>query len=255
MAYDIRIKTYYDGRIAYMIAEKPIRAIKSEKAIKDKQDRENSLEDDLERSLRRTKQAAYDIVHNNKWDYFITITFNGQVVDRYNYEAVAKKLSQTLNNIKKRKCPDMQYIVVPELHQDGAIHFHGLVNNCAELEIYDSGKKDTEKRKIYKTAEFEKLGFTDLSKIRDSSKAGTYILKYMTKTMGYILDGKKYWASRGLNQLQESKILVGDLEQKKELIQDLFASGAVVSHCAKEIKTDEYTNSYTYIVTQPSVQG
>lgn len=255
MAYDLRIKQYYDGRIAYMLAENPIKSVKSERLLKDKANDKDSLQANLERSMRRTKQAAYDIVHNNKWDYFITITFNGQVVDRYNYEEVGKKLSKTLNNIKTRKCPNMQYILVPELHEDGAIHYHGLLNNCYELEIYDSGKKDSEKRKIYKTAEFEKLGFTDLSKIRDSSKAGTYILKYMTKTMGYILEGKKYWASRGLNQLQESKILIGDLEQKKELIQQLFDSGAVVSHCAKEIKTDEYTNTYTYIVTQPSVQG
>jgi len=248
------MKTYHDGRVAYMISENPIVGVSTEKVLGDGEKSSISMIDDMMRSLRRAKQGAYDIVHNNKWDYFVTITFNSQVVDRHNYEAVAKKLSQTLNNIKKRKAPNLQYIVVPECHKDGAIHFHGLINGVEGLEIYDSGKKDQDRRKIYKSDEFEKLGFTDLSEIRDSSKAGTYILKYMTKSMGFQLEGKKYWASRGLNKLVIHKIMIGSSEQKKELIEDLLASGTVVSHHKREIDTDEFSNSYTYIVTQPACE-
>ena len=251
MAYDLRVKTYYDGRVAYMISENPIVGVKTEKELGDGEKSKLSYEDDMMRSLRRSKQAAYDIVHNNKWDYFVTITFNGQVVDRYNYESVAKKLSKTLNNIKSRKAVNLQYVLVPELHDDGAIHFHGLINGVDGLEIYDSGKKDKDRRKIYKSDEFEKLGFTDLSEIRDSSKAGTYILKYMTKTMGCFLQGKKFWSSRGLNKLQVHKLMIGSSEQKKEFIEDLLASGAVVSHHKRKIETEEFSNNYEYIVTQP----
>lgn len=255
LAYDLKIKYYYDGRISYMIAQNPIKGVQGAKVINDREKSKISLEDDIARSLRRSKQAAYDIVHNNQWEYFLTITFNGRVVDRYNYEEVAKKLSKTLNNIKTRKCPTMEYILVPELHDDGAIHFHGLLNGCTDdLKIYDSGKKDSQKRKIYKTDEFEKLGFTDLSQIRDSSKAGTYILKYMTKTMGVLLEGKKYWSSRGLNKLKTEKILIADPEQKKILIESLTEGDRVVVNIHhSEIRTDEYTNSYTYIVTQPAI--
>jgi hypothetical protein len=225
----------------------------SDEILGDGEKGKTDLLDNMMRSLRRAKQGAYDIVHNNTWDYFVTITFNGQVVDRYNYESVAKKLSQTLKNIKKRQAKQLQYIFVPECHKDGAIHFHGLINGVEGLEIYDSGKKDSTRRKIYKSDEFEKLGFTDLSEIRDSSKAGTYILKYMTKSMGFQLEGKKYWASRGLNELEVHHIMIGNIEQKKELIEDLFASGTVVSHLRRDIETDEFANSYTYIVTQPSL--
>ena len=49
--------------------------------------------DCIKRSCRRTKNKIYDIARCNKWDYFFTLTFNPDKVNSFNYEEVAKKLS------------------------------------------------------------------------------------------------------------------------------------------------------------------
>ena len=142
----------------------------------------------LKRSMRRTKQSIFDISRSNSWDWFLTFTFSKEKVDRYDYQAVSKKMSNWFIQIK-RKCPEMKYLVVPEYHKDGAWHFHGLFANIDELEIVDSGKRWSGK-KVYNINNF-KLGFTTATKVQDSSKASSYITKYTTKDLCRHTKGRK----------------------------------------------------------------
>lgn len=152
-------------------------------------------EDNAMRSCRRSKNKIYDIAKSNCWEWFFTLTFNSEKVDRYDYSAVSKKLSLWLNNMRKI-CPDMKYLVVPEQHEDGAWHFHGLFANVEDMEFVDSGKSDKHGRVIYNVGKY-RLGFTQATKISDVVKASNYIAKYITVQLCDITKGKKrYWYSR-----------------------------------------------------------
>lgn len=152
-------------------------------------------EENLQKSFSRTKNKIYDIVRSNTWDWFVTFTFNKEKVDRYDYSEVTKKLSQWLNNMR-RICPGMKYVVVPEQHEDGAWHFHGLFWNCDGLQFVDSGKKDKEGRKIYNVWKY-RYGFTTATEIGHVGRASSYLLKYVTKELCDVSFGKKrYWASK-----------------------------------------------------------
>ena len=152
-------------------------------------------------AFKRSKNMIYKLACNNKpWDFFVTFTFNGDKVDRYNFSEVSKKLSNWIDNIKRKyNCKDMGYIIVPEKHKDGAWHFHGLFKNCDNLNFIDSGLKDKQGRTIYNISNY-KFGFTTATKLSDIDKAVSYILKYISKDLfSDNLKGKKrYWRSKNL---------------------------------------------------------
>ena len=152
-------------------------------------------------AFKRSKNMIYKLACNNKpWDYFVTFTFNSDKVDRYNFSDVSKKLSNWIDNIKRKyNCKDMGYIIVPEKHKDGAWHFHGLFKNCDNLNFIDSGIKDNQGRTIYNISNY-KFGFTTATKLSDIDKAVSYILKYISKDLFVDnLKGKKrYWRSKNL---------------------------------------------------------
>lgn len=230
-----------------MIAEKPISSRQKKEPVEILQNEKHDSYSE-ERAHRRTKQAIYDIVFNHSWQYFVTVTFDKEKVNRYDYDEVRKKYSQMLKDIKKRKCPDLEYLFVPELHKDGALHFHGLIYGADDLKLINSGLKDRSNRVIFNCPEFN-LGFNTFTRIGDPAKASTYITKYISKELCYRLPGKKYWASRGHERVEEEKIYIGNPMQKKSLIEDLLACENLASYHVKEIDINDFNNTYTYIVT------
>lgn len=56
-------------------------------------------------SLNRTKQSVYSLAYNNKWDWFVTLTFSDEKVDRYDYSEIIKKTRKWFNNMKNRFAP------------------------------------------------------------------------------------------------------------------------------------------------------
>lgn len=144
----------------------------------------------------RAKNVIYDIARSNDWEWFLTFTFNQNCVDRYDFDACAKKISVWLQNVKSRKCKDLIYLVVPEQHKDGAWHFHGLLSNCGKLVFVPTSYKDNSGRTIYNLESY-KLGFTTATRISDSVRASAYLCKYVTKELVNNTKGKhRYWASK-----------------------------------------------------------
>ncbi|MFQ7854076.1 MAG: hypothetical protein ACLRIS_01925 [Flavonifractor plautii] len=56
-------------------------------------------------------------------------------MNRYDVREVTRHLNHWLDNQVRRK--GLAYVLVPERHKDGAIHFHGFFNDA--LEARDSG--------------------------------------------------------------------------------------------------------------------
>ncbi len=139
--HNCRIKTYPDGTQDVLCARDAIfRETGWELADKwqaedKRQDERGNASDNLARAKRRARAAVKDIALSNEFSHFVTFTLAPDKVDRYDINAVTKKLNTWLDNRVRRN--GLKYVLVPELHKDGAVHFHGFVNNC--LALVDSG--------------------------------------------------------------------------------------------------------------------
>ena len=103
----------------------------------DREDREKSQPqaEDIERSMRRAKGKLRRLALSNDFRYFVTLTLDPAKVDSHDGAAVIKKLNAWASNAVQRH--GLKYILVPERHKKGGIHFHGFFNDA--LPAVDSG--------------------------------------------------------------------------------------------------------------------
>lgn len=148
---------------------------------------------------KRARNMVYDIARSNTWDWFLTITFDGQKVDRYDFDAVVASLGAFTKALRRAGC---QWLFVPEQHRDGAWHFHGLISG--DLPVIravhpQSGRPlfDRKGNEIYNACIY-KLGFSTVTRIKNQARVATYITKYISKSDDVPAGRKRYWASRGL---------------------------------------------------------
>lgn len=159
-------------------------------------------------SIRRAKEKIFDIAMCNDFEYFITWTLNNDMIDRYDAQLVAQKLKKFLNNLVVRK--EVRYLVVPELHRDGAIHMHGLI--AGQLRMVDSGRKLPDGRTIFNMPEW-KLGFSTAIPL-DSQKGRVsgYITKYVQKDFQKIFGNFYYAGGHGLVRSPEIRVYDVDFD-------------------------------------------
>lgn len=104
---------------------------------KPKQERKSSdpKGEDLERSMRRARAKVRRIALANEFRWFVTLTLDPEKVDSKDGAAVVKVLNAWCSNAVQRY--GLRYILVPERHKKGGIHFHGFFSDS--LEAVDSG--------------------------------------------------------------------------------------------------------------------
>lgn len=164
--------------------------------------------------LKSTKKKIFDIAYNNQdlFQYFITLTFD-LPGSTYSHDTVLSKLTNWLDTQRKQN-PNMYYLLVPELHKSGRLHFHGLFGNCPNWSFSPAINKKTKKpiftkygSPVYNLDNYT-LGFTTVSIIDRPSQVCNYISKYCTKdiiSLAELKNKKKYWASRNLNKVRVYK--------------------------------------------------
>ena len=178
------------------------------------------------RSFNRTKQKIYDYARCCNWEWFLTFTFDPKKIDRYNFEICSKVIRKWLNN-QKRNAPDLKYLVVLELHEDGAIHFHGLFADTGNIKFVDSGHKTKDGDIIYNLSKWS-YGFTTATKIKDVYRASKYITKYITKELCSVSKGKqRYYVSKNIEQPKSYLYLVEDDKDLEDLQEHLCGSFGV----------------------------
>lgn len=170
------------------------------------------IQHSVKSSVNRTVNQIYAIARANRWDYFVTLTIDPSKLDSTDFNLVSEKLNIWTNNLKKRYAPDLKYIIVPELHKDKSKwHFHGLFADIGQMPLVFSGKTCIGKftydyvKKPYATKIFNlplwKYGFSTATRVSDSSKASSYITKYITKDVSYILRNQhRYLASQNTDR-------------------------------------------------------
>lgn len=147
-------------------------------------------------SLARSRSRVLQLAFNNKWDYFVTLTFDKDKIDRYDYKAICASMLKFFDNYKQRKSKDFKYLLIPEQHKDGAFHFHGYFAGIASGDV---------RRNEHGYFDFvpyrKKYGFCSISTIEDREKCACYVSKYITKDMFNTTPPPRthlYFCSRGL---------------------------------------------------------
>lgn len=173
----------------------------------------------LDASLSRAKSVILQLALCNYWEYFGTFTLSPRSgFDRFDLDFWYKSFSQWLRDQRKKGC-DLAYVLVPERHEDGSWHAHGLFRGfrtgdlvtfaeedaagyrspsgkCLPVDLVRSGYYDW-------PAYRDKFGYCSLGLIRSSVGASFYITKYLTKDSSRNVSevgSHLYYASRGLNR-------------------------------------------------------
>lgn len=156
------------------------------------------VEDNLIRSLRKTKSLISDILLSNPFDLFVTFTFSqAKTSDRFNPNVIKLQMANWLKNQRMRN-GKFAYLIVPEFHKDGkALHFHALFNEYPG-ELTDSGR-NSKGRRLYNLKSYT-LGWNSAVKIDNIEKVSSYVKKYITKDMPQFRGKRRFWASTGLKR-------------------------------------------------------
>lgn len=161
----------------------------------------------------------------------VTFTLDKDKIDRYEPKEVKRAVNNWLYNNSKRK--NLSYLVVPELHQDGAIHFHGLTNEALQTEFSETflikgikmkpikettlrkkGFKpdDEEVQKVYNVSNFP-YGFTTAVELDENCEGvARYMTKYITKDLQKIFGN--YYCCGG-NVKRELPYFITNLDYEK----------------------------------------
>ena len=151
------------------------------------------------KSFCRARNMLFDILLSTvELNCFVTLTCSGEKIDRYDYKKIVKSLSCWLDNRVRRN--GLIYVLVPEKHKDGAVHFHGLMNKEAlklvrAVNPYTKKEMvDDKERPIFNIKDFN-LGFTTvipLSGKNARTATAKYCYKYIVKSKGEKVGGRYY---------------------------------------------------------------
>ena len=103
----------------------------------------------LTNNVIRARTRVFELAICNNFEYFITLTINDEKLDRYNLKGYIKKLGQFIRDYRKKHSTDIQYLLIPEKHKDGAWHVHGLIKGIPadQLQKNEYGYLDWEEYK------------------------------------------------------------------------------------------------------------
>ena len=151
---------------------------------------------DMERSMRRARAKLRRLALANGFEYFVTLTLDPQKIDRYDGAAITKALGRWTDNMVRRH--GLRYILVPELHRDGAFHFHGFMAGDG-LRVEDSGV-EWDGRPVYNIPQWT-LGFTTAQRLYgDYHAAVGYCCKYIGKQQYQRPLGRWYYSGGALRE-------------------------------------------------------
>ncbi len=149
----------------------------------DCQKNENKLASNFSRARSMVLQYALC----NPWEYFFTGTLDAQKMDRYNLDTYAAQLMQFIRDKRKKYDAKFQVLLVPEKHQDGAWHIHGLIHGLPDSAVTPfappAPRHLIEGGFLNWPDYMNKFGFCSLAPIRDPIATAYYVTKYIGKDM------------------------------------------------------------------------
>lgn len=165
-------------------------------------------------AVKRAKQKVYDIARSNRFDLFLTLTFDPEKVNSYDYSACVDRLESFTKFLRRHGC---QYVLVPEKHDSGRYHFHGLCTR-SDIQLIQAVSPytgallyDEKGRKIYNLPQYS-LGFSTATLVSEPAKTASYLCKYLTKEIEVPKGKKCYWASRSCSRPTVERTFIEESE-------------------------------------------
>lgn len=150
--------------------------------------------EDRLRSMRRARAKLRRLALSNSFDWFVTLTLSPEKVDRYDAAAIMKTVNRWLDNMVRRH--GLRYILVPEMHKDGAYHFHGFF--AGDVQAIPSGHFDRAGHEYFNLPQWG-YGFSTAVRLYgDYGAAVAYCCKYIGKQEGERPMGRWYYSGGGL---------------------------------------------------------
>ena len=193
--------------------------------------KKNSAENEgkLEESLSRTKSKIFELAICNDWEWFVTLTLNPEYHDRKNLKSYKIKLSTWIKNYNRLHKTNIKYLLIPENHQDGSWHIHGLMMGLPKEHLREFTEQERLPirilielkigHKVYTWEAYGKaFGYITISEIRHVESVSKYITKYITKDLAKTRIGMNehlYYCSQGLKRAEiiyQGK-LIKDIEE------------------------------------------
>ena len=174
----------------------------------------------LSENIYRAKSRIFEYSFCNPWDFFFTGTLDPNKQDRTDLELWHKQLTQWFRDLGKKYGMKIAFLLVPELHKDGATwHIHGLLHgiSLSLLQQFKTGdkmgtslaKKVQQGDVVYNWPEYQKrFGFCDLEPVKNHEAVSKYMTKYITKSLSSSvkeLNAHLYYHSRGLKTAEVIK--------------------------------------------------
>ena len=160
----------------------------------------------LDNNLSRAKSRVMEFALCNPWKYWCTFTISPEKYDRYNLKAYKKDFSEFIHTLNRSRIEKITYILIPEMHEDGAWHMHGFINGLSDTELKPTGNFGKDGNEYFTWPKYHyKFGFMSLSAIRDLERTAKYSMKYMTKDNSRNvteLGAHLYYASHGLKSAE-----------------------------------------------------
>ena len=198
------IKKYNDYMYKFTYCKMPIKrpGFEQETNLNYRRDVNDSR---LTNNVARARTRIFEYAICNEFDYFITLTINGEKQDRYDLKEYVKKLGQFIRNYRRNHEANIQYLLIPEKHIDGAWHMHGLIKGIPKdhLKKNEHGYLDWEQYK-------QSFGWCSIDKIKNKEAVAKYITKYIRKSFDSDRgitekESKLYYSSRGLKRPKKKK--------------------------------------------------
>lgn len=178
-------------------------------SVKQNHDTQDKPLGKFDSALSRAKNTVREICLCNNWEYFVTLTFDKRW-DRYDLQARVKELMQYIQNLNKSGY-NIKYVLIPEFHEDGAVHFHGLMSGIPVADRPPYWPKTVNRKSdgtYYDHCPLfsDRYGFSSVDVIGDRIACGFYVSKYITKSLADNADMKgihTYYRSKGLQRALE----------------------------------------------------
>lgn len=147
----------------------PISRVK--RNLSDDEKRENR-----EKAQRRARQEIYDIAACSEFTHFVTLTLDELKIERFDYNEIMKRVNRWLSNMVQRR--GLAYVLIPERHKKGGVHFHGLIKGDLRLERADAR---TKRGGLFNWTDW-KFGFSSVEALDEEyERAVRYVCKYISK--------------------------------------------------------------------------
>ena len=190
------IKKYNDNLYKFTFHKFPIKNSGFEVLNNIKRSRDVN-DEKLDNHISRAKNKIFEYAAANEFDYFLTLTLDKDKYNRYDLGKYIKDLGQMIRDYRKKTGANIQYLLIPEPHKNGAWHMHGLIKGIPQEDL-------TKNKNGYLdwSPYSKKFGYCSIDPVRSQEAISKYITKYISKALQADLKREKekklYYVTRGL---------------------------------------------------------